>query len=84
MSWPVDLLREAIRVHPDLAHLFEEVLPWRSDLMPGSDVTTVDEDDLKEFGQYSESSLLDRYKDAEDHNRHASPPFPGVQAPPSE
>ena len=57
----------------DLGELVEEMLPFTSEFMHDI-VTIVDEDDLKEWDQYSEESLLERYHAAIKHIKQASPP----------
>ena len=70
--------REAIRlIHPEMARLVEDLAPFTSDLMVSDGVTIVDDDDLKEWGLYSDESLLDKYREASDHILKASPPIPG-------
>ena len=57
-----DLLRESFRLrHPDLAEIVEEFAPFTSEHLNNL-VTVVDDKDLKEWGQYSEDSLLSRYQ----------------------
>jgi penicillin amidase len=53
-NWNQDLEREALRQnHPDIADLVEELVPFSSEFLSAL-VTVVDDDDLKEWGQYSE------------------------------
>ena len=75
-NWTAEIQREAARMsHPDLANLFEEIMPFTSDLMFKT-IPVVDDDDLKEWGQYSEESLVDRYRKSADKIKEASPPLP--------
>ena len=52
----------------------EDLAPFTSDFL-NKIVTVVDDEDLKAAGQYSEESLLDRYRSAKDHIKAASPPL---------
>jgi len=60
--------------HPDLEALVEEIMPFTGDRLHEM-VTIIDEDDLKQFGMYSEESLVEKYRRAKDHVRSASPPL---------
>lgn len=74
-NWNQDLAREAIREsHPDLADIVEELLPFSSEFLSAL-VTVIDDDDLKEWNQYSEQTLSERYNNARDHVTNASPPL---------
>lgn len=73
-NWASDLQREAARQqHPDLEALIEELMPFTSDFMQ-DDIPIVDDDDLKQFGLFSEESLVKRYRAAKDHVKSAQPP----------
>ena len=55
------MLREIIRTHPELKDLGDELLPYRTDWQSGTNLTAiVDDESLKQFGQYSEKSLIER------------------------
>merc|ERR1712060_503106 len=72
-NWMNDLARESLRQrHPDLADIAEELNAFSMDFMHDM-VTIVDDDDLKEHGQWSEQTLLERYHAAEDLIKSASP-----------
>ena len=61
------MISETFRLkHPDLGELVEELSPFTSEFM-NDVVTTVDEDDLKEWGQYSDEDILTRYHAAREH-----------------
>ena len=62
-NWMHDLGREALRQkHPDLFDLAEEINPFMSEEFVDL-VTIIDDDDLREHGQYSEKTLVERYYD---------------------
>ena len=76
-NWANDLLRESLRQkHPDLAEIVEDLVPFTSDKLPET-LPIVDEEDLKQWGHYSEVSVLDRYRAATENVRRASPSIPG-------
>ena len=78
------MIRESIRRrHPDLAEIVEELAPFTSDFL-NKIVYVVDDEDLKAAGQYSEESLLDRYRAAKEHIAEASPPLQDVPSSTSE
>ena len=80
-NWSNDLLREALRQkHSELAEIIEDLVPFTSDKLPEK-LTIVDDEDLKQWGQYSEESVLDRYRAASDHVMRAAPPIPGRPVP---
>lgn len=57
----MDLAREAVREsHPDLADMVEELIPFATEYLANL-VTTVDDEDLKAWGQYSEQTLQEKY-----------------------
>ena len=72
-NWMNDLTRESFRhKHPDLAEFAEELAPFHAGNL--ADMTTVlDDDDLKQWNQYSEQTLLERYEAAKEHVARASP-----------
>ena len=75
-NWMNDLAREALRQkHPDLADMAEEINPFTSEFMNDL-VTIIDDDDLRKYGQYSEQTLMEKYAEAQDTMRRASPPLP--------
>lgn len=80
-NWSHDLSREALRqAHPDFEDLIEELLPFTRSNMYDM-VTVLDDEDLKQWGQYSEQTLDEKYQQARDHVRKASPPLhPEIQA----
>jgi hypothetical protein len=61
-------------MHPDLAELVEELVPFNSNFMQNL-VTILDEDDLKAQKQWSETTLHQRYTAAQDKIKAASPPL---------
>lgn len=63
-NWGLDLSREAMRQnHPLLAELVDEIMPFTSDMLVDQ-ISIVDDDDLKQWGQYSEESLVEKYRKA--------------------
>ena len=69
------MLREIIRTHPELKDLGDELLPYRTDWQSGTNLTAiVDDESLKQFGQYSEKSLIERAIEQADHLEEARPP----------
>ena len=48
--------------HPELASLVDDLVPFASNLLPGSEHTIIDESDLKQWGLYQEETLLERYE----------------------
>lgn len=75
-NWMHDLGREALRLkHPDLADLADEINPFKSEDFLDM-VTIIDDDDLKEHGQYSEKTLIEKYHENLEHIRSAQPPLP--------
>jgi hypothetical protein len=52
-------------MHPDLAELVEELIPFTSNFMHNL-VTILDEDDLKAQKQWSEKTLHERYTAAKE------------------
>ena len=74
-NWMNDLAREALRQkHPDLADMAEELNPFTSEFMKDL-LTITDDDDLRKHGQYSEQTLIEKYAEAQDTMRRASPPL---------
>jgi len=74
-NWNQDLARESLRQgHPDLADIVEEVVPFHADFLHAFQ-TIVDDDDLKEWGQFSEKSLEERYNENIENVKKASPPL---------
>lgn len=74
-NWMHDLGREALRQkHPDLADIVEEINPFKSEDFIDM-VTILDESDLKKEGHYDEKSLLEKYHEAADLIKSASPPL---------
>jgi penicillin amidase len=74
-NWNYDLAREAIREgHPDLADMVEELIPFSTEFLAKL-VTSVDDDDLKLWGQYSDETLQERYTKAKETMSRASPPL---------
>ena len=53
----------------------DELNPFVSEFMYDL-VTIVDDDDLKKFGQYSDVTLLEKFHDAKDLLKSASPKLP--------
>ena len=53
----------------------EELMPFTSDFMANAGTTAVSDDDLKQWSIYSEESIVERYRIAKDHVKHASPPI---------
>jgi hypothetical protein len=51
-------------------------VPFASDKLPET-LTIVDEEDVKQWGQWSDESITDRYNAARDHVTQAAPPIPG-------
>lgn len=77
LSWNFmhDLTRESLRrQHPDLNELAEEIAPFYKETM-AAHTYIIDEDDLKEWGHWSDVSLTERYHAAKDEIRSASPKF---------
>lgn len=69
------MAREALREsHPDIADLVEELVPFTTEFLAAL-VTVVDEADLKQWGQYSEQTLQERYTAARDVVTRASAPL---------
>ena len=57
-GWTYDLHRAVLMdTHPELASLVDDLVPFESNLLPGSEFTIVDELDLKEWGLYQEETL---------------------------
>ena len=52
----------------------EELIPMTIDNLFDM-VPIVDDDDLKEWGMYSEELLVDRYKKSKDRIKEATPPL---------
>lgn len=61
-DWQAVLFREIYHMmSADTGAMAEEIFPFTADLM--SDMAPiVDDDDLKEWGQYSETTLSERYR----------------------
>ena len=73
-GWTYDLQRAVLMdTHPELAELVDDLVPFASNVIHGSEITVIDESDLKEWGLYSEESLLDRYEAAKEHVLCANP-----------
>ena len=49
-------------------------MPFTSDML-FDEVNTLDDDDLKEWGMYSEENLVEKYRKAAAHVKSASPPI---------
>ena len=62
-------------MHPDLAEMAEEINPFTSENMFDL-VTIIEDDDLKANGQYSERTLIEKYREGMETVRKASPPLP--------
>ena len=62
-------------MHPDLAEMAEEINPFTSENMFDL-VTIIEDEDLKANGQYSERTLIEKYKEGMETIRKASPPLP--------
>ena len=78
-NWQNDMTSEMFKQkHPDLAALVEDLSPFTSEFM-NDIITTVDDDDLKEWGQYSDEDILERYHAARAHAKAAEPPIGGVK-----
>ena len=70
-----DLLKESLRrSDPDLARLVEDLIPFTSEVTDKL-VTTVDDNDLRQWGQFSEQTLIERYKQQMDHVMRAQPKY---------
>ena len=52
----------------------EDIMPFASDNLFDM-VPIVDDEDLKEWGQYSEENLVQKYRQNADHVKKASPPL---------
>ena len=75
-NWMNDLAREALRQkHPDLGDMADEINPFMSEYLHDI-LTIVDDDDLKQFGQYSEVTLLEKYHADTELLKSASPALP--------
>ena len=62
-GWTYDLHRSVLMdTHPELASLVDDLVPFASNLLPGSEHTIIDESDLKQWGLYQEETLLERYE----------------------
>ena len=74
-NWGSDLQREAARQsHPEIAELLDDLMPITSDRLFEM-IPTVDDDDLKRAGQFSDSPLVERYRAKADEIKKASPPL---------
>ena len=74
-NWNMDIAREAIREsHPDLADIVEELVPFTTEYL-STLVTSVDDEDLKQWGQFSEETLQERYHKAKDTLQRANAPI---------
>lgn len=74
-DWAANLQREGLRQsHPDLSNLMEELMPFTADYLNDL-VPIVDDDDLKSQGQYSEETLVERYRKSADLIKEASLPL---------
>lgn len=74
-NWNMDIAREAVREsHPELADLVEELLPFTTEFLADL-VTTVDDEDLKIWGQFSDTTLQERYNAARSEVSKAHPPL---------
>jgi len=74
-NWSQDYAREAVRnIHPDFEEWLEALVPFTSEAMRDW-VTIVDDDDLKQWGQYDEETLMSKYKKASETVKKASPPL---------
>jgi len=68
-----DLGREALRQkHPDLADLVDEINPYKSTEFIDM-VTILDDDDLRQAGQYDEETLIEKYQSSLDRVKSAQP-----------
>ena len=71
----MDMAREAIREsHPDLADIVEELVPFSTEFL-STVVTSIDDEDLKQWGQYSEETLQERYNKARETIKRANAPL---------
>ena len=52
----------------------DEIIPFTSDKLHDM-VPIVEDDDLKQWGMYSDESLLDRYRSSKDRIEAATPPL---------
>jgi len=74
-NWNMDMAREAIREsHPDLADIVEELVPFSTEFL-STVVTSIDDEDLKQWGQYSEETLQERYNKARETIKRANAPL---------
>ena len=74
-TWSDKLIREAFRQrHPDLDAIKEEFKPQLPEYF-NFNVTVVNDEDLKAWGQYSNVSLSERYHAAREHVEAAVPPI---------
>lgn len=79
-DWGPTLHREALRqTHPDLEFFMEDIYSFSADMM-GDMVPIVDDDDLKEWGHYSEKTLTQRYRESADRVKASQPPLPEDRA----
>ena len=75
-NWANDLQKLAMRQsHPDIADILEEVIPFTTDFLHDV-VPIVDDEDLKQWGQYSDELLVNKYRMNADKVRRASASFP--------
>jgi len=61
-------------MHPDLAELFDEIIPYQTKYLHNL-VTIVDDDDLKKAGQWSNETLQERFDKSKDDVKRASVPL---------
>jgi hypothetical protein len=74
-NWNMDIGRESLRQnHPDLAEIAEEIIPFTASFL-ATVVTTVDEEDLKVWGQYVNTTLQERYDQAKEVIARAAAPI---------
>ena len=51
-SFTTDIAREVLRYIPELSSMIDEIMPFRSDFQGTNQWAVVDDESLKEFGQY--------------------------------
>jgi penicillin G amidase len=74
-NWMNDLTRESIKkIHPELNEMVEEIAPFHAGNLHKM-TTVLDDADLKEWNQWSDKTLLERYQEAFEHAKAAEPKF---------
>lgn len=71
-SWQSDLFREVLKMlHPDIGYFAEELFPFTGDRF-FEDISIVKDEDLKEQGMYSETTLSEIYRQNAAHIESAA------------